>query len=516
MENQRYQKIQGLVRAASILSSAEKSEWLELMELMNDRQLFELEKILASSDKLPAFAEASAGKQAASNREQNVIGQRITRPELAGRQMAELPKPISVPKPPAPKPVLPGNLPIASEAGPGPSFKHILNFPKTVGLEQGKEFLAKTFPPRVASRQEAPSKKESPFLAKLKAIFAEKELPPGVPSAAPAKPPVPVAPLKKIEPHPAVKKPEPKKPERQPIKKPAPVKLPEKKPERENITINLNISSPADLAKVPGLEKVGEQLQDMLNRAPSEAEINKPVAKAEPPPAPPQKPEVFQPPPVVLEVKSPNLPPQNFPSAKTPNLTIQAEKVSISPLLGKTPSLESAFGQTLSDEEVQEMGQRQAAPKKYGEDENVAPGLNFFEAQPAGALPKRPAQAGELSRAGFIKRTAKIILPERPGDDMKLETLEDAAGLRPADLKQHAAATILRKLQRLMGQKDRHEVVFNLEKSPLYKAYVSTGVAMLKDQSGLGESPQPGSGEQLDKEDFERFADLLILVGSKG
>jgi hypothetical protein len=545
MQTDHYQKIQNLVKTAGILSAAEKNEWVDLMDLMNDRQLLELEKILASSS---SFAKASADKQqSAISSQQNAFNQKIRRPELTGKDLTELRAPLSVPKPPVPKPSLPKNLPIAQEAGPGLSFtppqfsavakglggkaetqnktgqdenttktgagfKHILNFPKTVGFEAGKDLLSKTFPPKVESQQIKTPKKESAFLTKLKAIFAEKELPPGIlPKTSPAKPPIPLAPLKKVEAGPALKKFTPEKP-------------PEKKPERDNITINLNFQSPGDLANVPGLEKVGQELKDILGRADRGGNVSSPAPKVSVPAVLPQIPKT---PPVILEIKpegsSPmsgqireGSPEANFAKTRTSNLTIQAEKVSISPLLSKAREDNLASLAALSDKDIQALGKKQAQAKKYGEDENVAPGLNFFEASPTEPLAGKPLAAYEKPFPAFVKKSAKIILFEKPGDDMRLETLKDASELSVADLKQHAVGTFFRKLQRLSVQSGWHEAVFNLEKSPLYKAYVNTGAQLLKNQANFEKIPvQGGSAEQLDRKDFEQFTDLLIVMGSK-
>ena len=44
-------KIKSLVNTAAILSASEKAEWLALLDVMNDKQLGELEGILVGSQK---------------------------------------------------------------------------------------------------------------------------------------------------------------------------------------------------------------------------------------------------------------------------------------------------------------------------------------------------------------------------------------------------------------------------------------------------------------------------------
>ncbi len=56
------EKIKGLVRSSAILSVSERTEWLALLDSMSDKQLGELEKILASSQQSAVSNKQSAIK----------------------------------------------------------------------------------------------------------------------------------------------------------------------------------------------------------------------------------------------------------------------------------------------------------------------------------------------------------------------------------------------------------------------------------------------------------------------
>lgn len=130
MQQQETNQIKELVKISSLLSPSEKEEWLTLVELMNDKQLWELKSILKSST------------------------ERIT-------QDLE-PKPMGM-----------------------PSLRHIMNLPK-VGTAvfpkstPGIKHPALSILPETKRTQNQPP---SGFWKKVKDVLAEKELPPGHPEA---------------------------------------------------------------------------------------------------------------------------------------------------------------------------------------------------------------------------------------------------------------------------------------------------------------------------------------------
>ncbi len=61
MNLQQIEKLKGLIQTSPVLNSAERDEWLMLLDLMNEKQMQELEKILASA---PAQSSESYKRQA--------------------------------------------------------------------------------------------------------------------------------------------------------------------------------------------------------------------------------------------------------------------------------------------------------------------------------------------------------------------------------------------------------------------------------------------------------------------
>jgi len=145
------EKIKGLVNTSPILSLAERAEWLALLEVMNDKQLGELERILAGSQQ-SAIKTITFPLNQSSN---SGSGQASPLPSGEGIKQG-LP---SLGKP-------------RDDLRQMPKLSHIMNLPKLGDFNQASK-MAPAVPPPPAQ------KKPSIFASRLKAIFQEKELPPG-------------------------------------------------------------------------------------------------------------------------------------------------------------------------------------------------------------------------------------------------------------------------------------------------------------------------------------------------
>lgn len=141
MNTQEIEKIRDLVNTSPILSASERAEWLALLDVMNDKQLWELEKILAG------------GKQPAASSQQTTPSQPkvVTPPVPVGVQM--------------------------------PKLSHIMNLPnfgQGVGnRQQGTGNREQMTSNKQQGQQLLVQQKPSGFASKLKSIFQEKELPAG-------------------------------------------------------------------------------------------------------------------------------------------------------------------------------------------------------------------------------------------------------------------------------------------------------------------------------------------------
>lgn len=655
MQNDHLQKIIGLVKAAAVLTLPEKSEWLELMDLMNDRQLLELERILEDASAAAIHhRQGYGGQEATADKDRSRIpgdsadlradksAVPVAKPAQAGVSLSQV-RPVSLsavpiakpplPLPPTPKPAVslsvpPKNLPIAKEPGPGPSFRHILNFPKA----GGGTFPPAAAPVRLESKTVEP-KKESPFLAKLKAIFSEKELPapPQFPSGdiltpgrkdfsgarAVANPP-------KIEMKPAPlqvpsgdisissKKEIPKisvvarvpKIVAGPPKHLVELITPNKpaKPEPRPVQPTPTPSVVESAAFSAGFKAALSDLSALaLAKSGAEKEIEKAVAEKSPaarkkpeyhPKPPLPQPATYKPAVTKPAVIEPMVIKPETPSAPTVNIFLGKEDVGPlsgfphpAPKIVQPAEILSASGRGRAAAEIPRTQASAESPKASdlssaaivaaavaaarSAEPGAALGIAEMAAEAANAVydrrsreeldalklkqtadqeaaaakatavssqalsqnySKGPAPAasksglgglsglGGMTKPDLIRKvpadvlgTGKITLPEKPGDDMKLETLADIAALNPDDLKQHATGTMFRKFQKLIGQYGPHEVAFRLEQSPLYKAYINTGVAWLKE----GARKATAAALALPGEDFERFMDLLIVMRSR-
>src|SRR3989344_479332 len=129
MNLDKIEKIKALVRQSAILNARERGEWLALLEVMDDKQLFELEKILGSGirDKGPeiskksslilnpsSFAKASTFAEATADKSEDKLS--LTK------------KPAQASKPLPPQNVMPIRA--------TPALSHILNLPKGFSSEK--------------------------------------------------------------------------------------------------------------------------------------------------------------------------------------------------------------------------------------------------------------------------------------------------------------------------------------------------------------------------------------------
>ncbi len=585
MQSEHIQTIQNLIKTTAVLTSAEKSEWLELVDLMNDRQLLELERILEDANKnqesriksqeakltqagvslaqvRPAIPSAIPKSTVPTAKPLPLASPQFSQNDILTPGKKELSSTSAIvksskigagPVPPAPK-----KLPIAQEPGPGPSFKHILNFPKAGGpfdkaqgrLERSRDGGGgATFPPSAGSlplpqvRLESKTiepKKESPFLSKLKAIFSEKELPPP-PQIPPgdilisgkkdfSKPSTVVASSKigasatghtdklaasKTSPKPLS---EYKKSEARP--KPSP-KL--EQPASTTINIFMNKGEPAkfsDLEQVvKAIQRPSESSPILGKSEPAEADLSAPapIGASQPP-----QPKIsYEPAAHSAQLRAAPSMAEGAAAAVSTAMSAAKAASAVAPSAAEAEAVSPAPTPWNQEESGLYKPNKKpdsgaVAAKTTATQQGLAPGLNFSEGPSAAALKSRlmtePGPGPNKQASSAVSASGRIILQEKPGDNMKLETLNDVTALKPDDLQKHATGTLFRKCQKLISQYGPHEVVFRLEQSPLYKAYINTGVAWLKEGA---RKAQGVATLQLPGEDFERFVDFLIMLRSR-
>jgi len=110
------------------------------------------------------------------------------------------------------------------------------------------------------------------------------------------------------------------------------------------------------------------------------------------------------------------------------------------------------------------------------------------------AMPVKPTPIAAVPVAKAPARVAQSI--NSPGD---LALLGNQA-LRDTPLD-----TLVKIIKILTAKYGYFEVIFNLEKSPVFKNYIDSGLKLLAGQSG-------SDGDNLTKEEVEEFADLLAKI----
>ena len=469
MTTEKLENLKRLINTSPILNVSERAEWLALLDLMNDKQLLELEKILNSNQK-PADqlisksvnqpASTAGGKISKSANQQ--VSQSVSRQDIGEKKQDPRFK------------IQEADGSASIKASPMmaqlPKLSHIMNLPN---LEHSAFGMQRVAPPseqknalldntasQIESTQQpaktsvALTKKPSIFAAKLKAIFGEKELPSGQKnpqldlSQAPA---VPV-PSSSLPPKPIVLN----SPAVVQIFEPQSVKFASSEP--ETLTSQKPVVSPTQVVKTPPPPKIQEKT---LVKKPTFVEA-KPILK-------------------------------------------QPAMSEISELLKKVSSQATESKTSLSPEENIT---KDASAGKAARD--FLPGINF------------PVQSDNttqriLSSIEEHKLMAKAVSePKISKTEMvavNLNSLQDLTGMDSEILQKNDFDYFVKKIKDLVYKLGYHDVLFNLEKSNLYQSYIRTGIEILNKQSDfeqLADSDQ--ATKFLTRHQFEEVADLLRMI----
>ncbi len=116
---------------------------------------------------------------------------------------------------------------------------------------------------------------------------------------------------------------------------------------------------------------------------------------------------------------------------------------------------------------------------------------------------------GSLMRAAMMKQRESATAPVSPkaelSSNIKLKEVADVSLLNLQQWKLENPLAITKRLKELVASHGYHEVLFNLQKSPVYNNYIDSGLKSLesgKSFVGLGE-------DYMNKKQFEDFTDLL-------
>jgi|GEM_PF-1584044 len=421
MNIQQLGKLKGLIHTSGILNEGERAEWLTLLELMNDKQLNELEKILNSEQRIE-------------NREQQKSASSIQHiADSSETKIKEIQKTA--------QPVRPHM----------PNLSHIMNLPKTLdGHAPAFKLSQKTMGmPQVAGKELSPLvsskiiKQKQSFGDRLKAIFAEKELPAGRPENELS------LPEQKIE----------------------------QKDEKKSSAImadKMVIRGPVKFSSPSGTMGSGIAIGSLPKIKLSDV------------------PEKISP--VVPKSAVLSQPPFKKIQDSAPSSSVL--KPISKPDFSAIKHASAARLASLSDKE----------PKH-------TPGLNIQETPEQIRQDTLTAIKQRMGEASLPKEVQpKKYINEKP---VEFQEPKNLVALNLENFQTASLENFVKAIKHLIGKYGYYDVIFNIEKSSLYKVYISTGLELMTQQETF-ETFDPGQTIDLflNREDFEKFTDLLRMIAS--
>lgn len=422
MAPERLEKLKTLINTSNILNPEERAEWLALFDLMNDKQLLELENILVTGEnKAKNTSAVKTVEQVIEKSKQSAVV--ITGPSLSPT-LTSPPSPVVVEasgfsgqnsdgmnkgnEASRPAGFSADKIPFADSLSSKqlPNLSHIANLSNlkhspfnlrvaTPVVQKPPVLSVKNFPSPLKSDEE---KKQNSFADKLKSIFNEKELPVG------------------------------------------------------------NRSSELEL---PSGTATGQKINK-----------NEPDNK------------------VLL---APSL-------AERKGLEIKPAQVSPPP----------SFRQTVQP----------GAVSNFPKAGSVAPQLRPNVA-PSASIPKQKDKLQEGILTLIQKHRENNNLPpvERAaahgGISINLQSLADLASLSASIFEAENLAPIISGIKNLINKYGYHEVIFNIEKSPVYQNYINTGLELLTKQVDFENfkiDSNQNSNSYLSRRQFENVTDLLRQI----
>ncbi len=123
-------------------------------------------------------------------------------------------------------------------------------------------------------------------------------------------------------------------------------------------------------------------------------------------------------------------------------------------------------------------------------------------------IPSVPANIAKSA----AKPPASVKVPDNR-QPVVLESSGDLTSLNVTTLQSQDFSVLLKKFKNLIAKADYHDIIFNLEKSPLYQAYIRTGQELLSKQTSFEQLGAKTGGENyLTRQQFEKLTDLLTQI----
>ena len=106
-----------------------------------------------------------------------------------------------------------------------------------------------------------------------------------------------------------------------------------------------------------------------------------------------------------------------------------------------------------------------------------------------------------------------VASPAVAGKTPEIRELKDLVALSPEVLDESDLNALSGKIKGLLNRYNYHEVMFNLEQSQAYQAYINTGLELLKKQISFDQASQQGTQPgMMDRDQFEKFVDLIRKI----
>ncbi len=514
MQQDQVEQIKKLVRSTELLKEEERAEWLSLFGVMNDKQLLELRKILEGVEK--KVETQSVGLGYLPKIEENPVAQMAIKPKFSEEpkslsetvQKKPEPAPVALPKPTVLPPLeakLPELLKKSAEdikkpviSPKSPNLSHILNIPaKDPGVKKliannlgQKSNLEIKSAPKIASKvlsDESFKGRQNGFFTSLKSLLGKKELKAGHPEAVQEK------------------------------ELPAPHTALEKMPQNLPAPLVSKALAPAVLPKTE-TQKTGDKTAEAKPLPPT---VPKPPVKL-----PEKKPEAKVPDkPAVKSVELPKIQPiaSTFGKGLTYNPAVKKTGgLEDQKILQKVP-LASPQPQPPVKKTIRpDAGKIFAAGVQLP---NMPEGLNLSDfvrkqAQFSEKKPENIATAPEqMKRANMPadvqsleSKTAPIMMVLKYPDfkPPAINVASDLLSLKLKDFPENHPA-FSNQIKALVKNIGIHEVMAQLEQSPLYKAYLKTGTDALSQKYNFSENSESET-DYMNLDQFEGFADLLMQV----
>lgn len=169
------------------------------------------------------------------------------------------------------------------------------------------------------------------------------------------------------------------------------------------------------------------------------------------------------------------------------------------------------FNETIQEKELD------SGDVEYTEENTLAGGFPGIASSPSvkevNAISDALAQKAELPEPAEV---AAVLPLDLSAQNTSITRLEDVTNIGIGTFRVLGPEKLYEKLRTLARHKGYFDLLFAFEKSPLYSAYIHTGMKFIQESSESGEAANVGNeiAVYLTREEFESVADILRNLGA--